>query len=938
MFKKAISNNQGYVLTVIVLAILPLLLAFSVSSFVVSINNANQTRILFNSLKAEYRAIKGIEYAGIEVKRQAYGSDEFLTHELDIASGELTSVTANGTCPPFQIHDNDLDGVDHMEQLEDCSYARTAAFTGETEFEVKVYQKPSPSGGDNIIYVLSKGMAGGQTKLYINQLPGTSLYNYLGFYPGNVNFGWQTFDAKGGRIHSNNNIEFGSDTEINNVSELSSYGNMYVYTGKSVMPGDENSQYGWRYPYVIPIGYSAANPPPNNATGSYANKEDGYYAGERLGLLVYDHRADGEHLNAAGNALIPGPGFRYWRSSDPNPDPLINISPIYPWDDFNDATSTKPRSPDQRDINGDGTIDDVWDLGSVDRNYIYQEQNVNCSPTPFSPAGACATANPVANNSNFYGYTLRINNTYLPSRTTTPNLLSDSAYGPANYYEQPAYYGHSLSTDPKKRRETFHSEFTPTAWDDLMNNFPIDPVTGRVVNDDGSISITGIYDEAASSPVIKAGPLRGGNYISPPPIDVPALQAEAEESGQGMSIKSIVNDSGETKIRITVNGTPLPNDLDPAQGSTLECTGNSGSVTAFEYKEFINPESGRLNNAVRVDVGKLIECNNQEGQQGRWLPNNGLMSVSDYGVSLKNSSQLPTGGLTTISEENVFLESHYNHWTRDQSASGTTPPASGWSWQPSAIIAAKRVYPVSGGFFGSDLSRLPVPYYHANFPYESTYTDSNGDERTIPAGNGWTATDEFGTFNWLGKYDNLMAPKVDESNTESFRTAGQPADPNYGNYYFDVSLIGPYAHDPRVLERWYFNRTPGDEFTTPPTNTMGHRFAIFTGAFVQLETPSFPANGSIDGKSERRCTDSVVLNDPGGYAMGGLPIPCRTVAGGSGTSAFLFRAANEEKIYQTRYLANTIRPPGNYVGRYQGVLLAIPYTDHNWNYHYAPLG
>ena len=172
--------------------------------------------------------------------------------------------------------------------------------------------------------------------------------------------------------------------------------------------------------------------------------------------------------------------------------------------------------------------------------------------------------------------------------------------------------------------------------------------------------------------------------------------------------------------------------------------------------------------------------------------------------------------------------------------------------------------------------------------------------------------------------------------------------------YYNISLVGRNAYEPQAtLERWAYFTNPGTD-TSAPTGWKGQAAEI-KGAFIQLPDNTFnPVGTTLGGRNSRYCDQASAYNSS--YANyyynpdnrityldinGTIPFnssnyPCRTSSMG-GTWDLLSVYVAPKKLYEKDYLANSARPPGDYLALYQSALIELDVTDNNWTKHNTSL-
>ncbi|MFA5059459.1 MAG: hypothetical protein WC676_02405 [Candidatus Omnitrophota bacterium] len=854
---KRLRSQKGIFLSLIAYPVFTLLVGLSVAVFIRSTNSSSQARALYNETRAEYNAIKGIEYASLEIKKQNWGTTQsFLTHA--VANDGSFALSTLATPPEAQVT-----GA----RIENGNYVLGNASDG---FQVKVYRY-----GDEV-YMLSQGTLGSQTKLFINKIAGTSLYNYLGFYPGNVLFSGTLWDARGGKIHANGNIEFRASAVMNNVNELSASGNVRMnYEWREIHPNDLAivGRYPWMFwpfkrPNNFPSPYNPEDPAYSAIAKDYRNGIHGYYEGARAGLLMSNLVEDGGNYDGSSptcNTPTAGSSSCKFVPWDATPlDPDGTREPIYPWGNPATAPQAGP-----------------WNIDDGDQSYVYMQKNVNCLV-----GSNCASHLNPDNQASFYDSAIKINGIKIPPRFV------------GHTYDEFRYYRKYNEGDTKMAIDLTNAKEQTDAWNNYIESFPAD------INLEEGV-ITGLYDEDSSRPIVQfESPM-----ITPPNIDTDALIAIAKDSNEGMSIES--NDLGQ--IIVTVNGVQRATlsyleDPENPGGTTAACE-DDGNFTIFTPKMFVNHKSGKMNTAVEIDIGNLMRCEQIAGNIGKWLPSNGLL-YSEESIALANAKKIPVGGLTSIVEGNLILKGTYNH------------PDDEADWAPSASIVSNKIYLASDGF--NYPTSLPYPQRHPEYPYSRTYGSV-----TVPANNiGFVA----GQYNWVYDHDfdgNSSVPAAQRMPNRVKKLVNGELQPmvNGETIYYDISLVGKYVRSIDHLEQWGFHANVGDINTAP--SQWSRVYATIIGANIELSN-EFPASGPVDGTNWREC-------DQSGYSASQRITPpsyCRSTYPQSDSLSW---ASSPTRIYQERYRTDTIRPPGDYMGLYQAALLEIPFTEQNWTHHYQGL-
>ncbi len=583
-FLKKIESNRGQLVSFfLVYPVLLVLVSYGVLVFIQSTTTSNQLRIQYNRFNARYAAHRGLEYTFYEILEHSIGNTPFFTH--DYVPGNQSIVNRSGSLPTPSVAGTtfftDADGSIH--------YALVA--NGVPIFESKIYQI------NKQYFVLSKSTFADRNFLYFLKIDGNPLFDYLSFYQNDANFGWQTLDAGGGRIHTNKNMKFFDGVEIANVSELSAAGNYSwdynLFVEPSDYAGGVNSFPLRRWPYVTPAGYGPSNPPPGDQSEGntpYTNTLDGHYAGERTGLYEYDS------VSAR---------YRPWT-------PASGLLPIWPWDA---APANQAAWYDY--------------ANNQNHKWIYQENDVNCWKN--SPS-TCAKDDPVTNNSNFYEKSVKINGKYIPSRLST-GYTTDHYGNPTNQYygniegdeNYPVY-----ATDSQKQAPDWLAYLTQL---DLLNTIKDKDTGDAKVITPPRINPTQLLTNASNQSMIirrnaGTGDIRvqiNGTLYEFNQADGGWGSGETCSGGQNLfEYKQFMNHKfGLVNEAVMVNVTALE-----------ACAASEGSTKWL-------PTNGHI---INLDPKNIVG-----GDFG---------TVS---VGLKNAQQLPAGGLTTIVQGNFFIQGHYNY-------------------------------------------------------------------------------------------------------------------------------------------------------------------------------------------------------------------------------------------------------------------------------------
>jgi len=328
----------------------------------------------------------------------------------------------------------------------------------------------------------------------------------------------------------------------------------------------------------------------------------------------------------------------------------------------------------------------------------------------------------------------KINGNILPNRLSTAYLWNDY-WGLEQEFGQYAWCPKNYAP-----RNYTNSKLQPEAWKDLMQSKELD----------------GIVREANSE----------GKTITPLSVDNTYYKAEAQKNG------AYIHDLGwGVTIKI---------------GDEIMLTDEEGKIiingdVVFETVNFRNTNSSYINDAFVIHVDKMI--------RNKIAPPNGIIFADNTGVVLDNAKKLPKGGLTTISQKNIYIKGDYNTA----------------NWEPSAAISAGFTYLLSDQF--NYPNRLPQTFHNLQYPYRKDFI--------------------AGINNWYAQNYEQMANPVDK------------------NYTYVVSII---SHDitPHTLERWWHYKDPGDLNTPPSYDKVVEHKRNVVGSLVKLPNDNFPVSGQYD--------------------------------------------------------------------------------------------
>ena len=371
----------------------------------------------------------------------------------------------------------------------------------------------------------------------------------------------------------------------------------------------------------------------------------------------------------------------------------------------------------------------------------------------------------------------------------------------------------------------------------------------------------------------------GGFHYEPLTID----GAQYQDSAQYGGIYINEDVSGTLNVYLNSN-TPLSWD-----GNQIDI---NGETAVFEKKSFVDINSTFTRNVITLDIEKLKIA---KGDTNAGLSQN--IIYSNYPLVLTNATDILSGGLTTICEENLYLHGNYNDV----------------SGKPSAAIGAKYIYTLSSDW--DYPQTLEAPYNNPNHPYEHNFYCPHGDEtcRTYLIDKGRDADevthDNYSLGrNWYFENEANMANEVD----------------NTAQHIYKVALVGYYGgNSPYVLERWTHYDNPGS-LTELPSSWVGASREIH-GAFIRLKLGDFPYSGDRDYNRQRCCS---------AYSA-----PCRDCTlypNGWVTTAYGPGGSRNSYFYDTQFSGGDV-PPGDYFAYSSSAFLEIEDNATNWNNHHIPI-
>ncbi|MFC1703378.1 hypothetical protein ACFL1E_01150 [Candidatus Omnitrophota bacterium] len=295
------SEKKGFLLIGVLIALVALTM-LSTAIFSRSVQGNAMVKRNLRKLTAVYNAEMGYECAYYELT--FHGSD-WVTHLLD--PERLPS-------DPYLLH-NMADvqaGYDLDVILQDVAEYDATAGTYQSktgDFFVKVYQDPA----DDQFIILSRGISdnGNATYLLVNKVAAASLYSHFWFTPETIFPWWTTFQANGGKIHTNKNIIIADGNKFLDIAELSAAGHI-AYHQQTFLPppgakrydSDGNEVSG--APPWEEIIYWMRDPwqtPMNLDENQYFNKADGVVSGMERGLYMENPDYDNKVPAGEGNEM-----------------------------------------------------------------------------------------------------------------------------------------------------------------------------------------------------------------------------------------------------------------------------------------------------------------------------------------------------------------------------------------------------------------------------------------------------------------------------------------------------------------------------------------------------------------------------------------------------------------------------------------------------------
>ncbi|MDP2938637.1 MAG: hypothetical protein Q8O13_00930 [Candidatus Omnitrophota bacterium] len=659
------ARESGYILISSFLVIV-LLIGLSGALFLQGINEKLNVDKALVSLRAGYAIEQGMSILIYELLNHQDLNDDnpipWATHTADTEWPFELHPIYEGTPETLPHTTTGLGAIDT-----DGSHGGLGCYYREnsngTRFLAKVYIDTfSPT--EKVILV--RGCIGDECRLMVTKYSRESLYDYFIFTPFDYDFGWRTFDASGGKIHTNGDVIFYEKATIKNVATLSTPqdvryhvnsfvppGNCVTVEGGTTCPDGYNGRpwneifWSWRYPYVLP---NAGALSVNGNDNEYVNQSDGHLFGNRKNILQG-----------------PGEIWDGWGGKEPDLPPLL---------------------PDDFVIQGYSPNPEL---------YFVEDY-----PVVF--------ANDEGDGDKNNDFTLT-----LPNRLDWPNNYAQGATYQWNIYSQATSYYNYPATN---RAVTYtNSGLLSSVWQNFIKN-------------NGVQDLTGIIKEGNS----------GGNYIAAKIINNGLYEQDAQEGGVYITNDTTGCEAG-AQFKATINQSVYCSD----SSGRIKFTGGAGAGIVMEKKDFMNTSTARQESVIAIDLERLM-------RSGRLNPDPqyGIFYSSGLNILMDEALEIPDGGLTVVSDQNVILKGDFN-----KAHGGYTP-------QPAAAIAAGYIYALSDDF--DYPQNLPNTLHNPNYP-----DIADGLCPADPRCNGWNGS-------------NL--PNEAEETT------------------FNISLVGYYGYDPQILERW----------------------------------------------------------------------------------------------------------------------------------------
>lgn len=814
-----VSNEKGIAFLASILGIMVILLMFSSNLFLHSTNESQAVRHDIASLQSFYSALAGIDNVYYELKNSAPDTKNWYTHTV---GAKAVLSRSNGSSLQARLSS--------VSEITAEGYASKAGQP--FSYVCKIYNDPSVSGGSPPKIVLCKGTSSSDQRLVAAKLRLNSLYEYFMFFP-EQDFrpiAWLSYNAQGGKIHTNKNIIL-TGPAITNISELSAAGKItYLRSGFFPPLVDLNNSTGMQVDPVTKTTKAQIWNPGQANNGTYDGRTWAQVFAAAVGIGTTWQQGLCSNASSQVNCWVD--------NITKNNNPLIqaynNDKYLADWHYWNQGlsvgdyggpvcqkknTSTKTNCANLNNPNGsnpyvqNSSQFNDWILldssNPVNGNsYMYQNYGSSSnfvSPTTVTPAGS-NTAVAIPN---------RLNTTWRwPKYMTDGNVRSDDGYSSGgtwscinnscNKYAYPPAGTYTASdvqgTCPDQYCSNVNFLNTEYQADDWANFLQ---TSGSALN--------GIVREKNT----------GGTYVTPPTVDASNYRTVATTkgiyiqntmdpatfngyygtNGSNWTPAGYVNTYFRDKTQFhkndyTVkigNQTLTPN----TDGVVNMNIAGLGNVPVFEKKGFYNDRSALWDQMVKVNVVNLKAAMDQ----GLIVLQSNIL-YSDWGLGIDKAQAIPTSGMTFVTEGASFGIGDIN--------------TSGFA--PTAVITKGKFYELSSGF---------------DFPQAIPDLAMHPD-----AGNPNYAPADVNR-QWQNDHNAQMPHKVDKS------------------YTYNISVIGETASDQGTLENSYLELWGWkDNWLTVDPGAGVHAYdRKVTGTLLLLPQGSFTTryNYGSDGYAARWC-------------------------------------------------------------------------------------
>ncbi|MFC1703375.1 hypothetical protein ACFL1E_01135 [Candidatus Omnitrophota bacterium] len=584
---KRLTQQNGFLL-VATFAALILLTILSAAIFSKSVHETIVMRYNLDKLSAKYNAEMGYECAYYEILQHG---QIWQTHNV-----------ITGQVPPVLHYDETADPLDVT--LSTIAEHRPSSPHGAYEalngtFSVKVYEDPI----DEQLIILSRGISnnGDHTYLLASKVAAISLYEYFWFTPYRIHAGWTTYDANGGRMHTNDVFTIWDSVDIIDIRELSS--------AKHIMYGNE--------PFLPPAGSPRYDADGNDISATTPPWED----------LLFWYRPDWRT-----ELPITEPEYRHYNwvdgftaGGERGLFMLNDGSPVHP-----DYPVFNPSNPRAATTNQEY----VPCMGSFSNCYIPQE-NALLAPgnTPFPELYTIEDYYIYADGSKPLTELHTDINTDGGPIIQIPNMLDDP--WDYNVYHQ-SWNGRPCGA-------------TKCHWPRLQDG-KITTLSKSLHSVEQTDAWTTWLDENNLTGIIKDS-LTEAHHISPLKINAQTYGNQAKDDGMYIAEAGPLECTGAGEPMLEINPT--------GGGSKIEiCPDGNGDytykgVTIATTESFVDVNSWlKKDEVITLDLGKL-----GSGGVNIW-PDNGII-YSEFDVGLDNAEDL-SGPLTTVGERNCYLFGNYN--------------------------------------------------------------------------------------------------------------------------------------------------------------------------------------------------------------------------------------------------------------------------------------